>query len=135
MSKSNYLLDSSLFIALNTGNHVFQRTADDWMQEHCECFFTCAITQGALVRLYLQSVTHSSMATAIEHLHSVTSHPKHRFLACDLSYTDLDPAGVFGHRQVTDAYLVQLGRKHGLKLATLDRAQTFLYPQDCVLVQ
>jgi predicted nucleic acid-binding protein len=30
--------------------------------------------------------------------------------------------GIIGHRQVTDAYLALLARKHGGSLATMDRA-------------
>ncbi len=43
------------------------------------------------------------------------------FWADSISYREVPLGGVIGHWQVTDAYLVQLGRAHGAKLATSDR--------------
>jgi len=44
----------------------------------------------------------------------------HHFWPDDLSFSDVGMAGVIGHRQVTDAYLAALARRHQGRLATLD---------------
>lgn len=46
----------------------------------------------------------------------------HRFLADDVSLTDDDVPSLAGHRQVTDAHLLTLARRHGTSLLTFDAA-------------
>ncbi|MDR0627688.1 MAG: hypothetical protein LBG11_10630, partial [Bifidobacteriaceae bacterium] len=41
--------------------------------------------------------------------------------ADDVPFREVRMAGVVGHRQVTDAYLAQLARRHGAKFATFDQ--------------
>jgi predicted nucleic acid-binding protein len=47
---------------------------------------------------------------------------RHEFWPDDVPYTDVPVDGIVGHRQVTDAYLAQLARAHGARLATFDQA-------------
>ncbi len=44
----------------------------------------------------------------------------HRFLGNDVSLTDPDIPTIVGHRQVTDAQLLTLARRHGTRLVTFD---------------
>jgi predicted nucleic acid-binding protein len=46
----------------------------------------------------------------------------HRFLENDVSMTDELVPGVIGHRQVTDALLLAVARRHGVPLVTFDAA-------------
>jgi predicted nucleic acid-binding protein len=46
----------------------------------------------------------------------------HRFLADDVSITDDDVPRLAGHRQVTDAHLLTLARRRGMRLVTFDVA-------------
>lgn len=46
----------------------------------------------------------------------------HRFLVDDVSVVDDDFPTIVGHRQVTDAHLLTLARRHGLRLVTFDTA-------------
>jgi hypothetical protein len=39
-----------------------------------------------------------------------------------------------GHRQVTDAWLVELARRNAGKVATLDQGLVATYPNDAVLI-
>jgi hypothetical protein len=55
-----------------------------------------------------------------------------RFATCPIthaSYLDLPIERVLGHRQVTDAYLVLLAKKHGGAVATLDEALAAFHSQ------
>jgi len=60
--------------------------------------------------------------------------PGHEFIADDIDFRAVSDRGIVGHRQVTDAYLAQLARKHGIRLATLDEALAALNPDVAVLV-
>ena len=50
------------------------------------------------------------------------------------SYIDVPTQGIIGHRQVTDAYLAQLARAHGSRLATFDQALAKLHHDVAELV-
>ena len=45
----------------------------------------------------------------------------HRFLVDDVSMTDGDVPRLSGHRQVTDAHLLALARRHNGHVVTFDR--------------
>ena len=56
-------------------------------------------------------------------LDDIRRRPGHRSWADDVSPTDerwVDRSRLFGHRQVADAHLLGLARRHGGRLATLD---------------
>ena len=44
----------------------------------------------------------------------------HRFLVDDVSMTDDDVPPLVGHRQVSDAQLLTLARRHGMRVITFD---------------
>ena len=52
----------------------------------------------------------------------------------DLPYTEVPVQGIIGHRQVTDAYLAQLARARGARLATFDQAMAKLHADVADLV-
>ena len=60
-------------------------------------------------------------------LESISALPRHEFWPDDASYLDMPTTGIVGHRQVTDAYLVLLARKHGGSVATMDKALASLH--------
>ncbi len=60
------------------------------------------------------------MVDGIQTLLMLTKSQGHIFTPDDLEYTMLPPRSLTGHRQWTDAYLLNLARKHGLILVTLD---------------
>jgi hypothetical protein len=66
-------------------------------------------------------------AAAKETLAGITDLPRHRFGPDILPYEDVRMQGVIGHRQVTDAYLAQLARANGGRLATFDEGLAALH--------
>jgi predicted nucleic acid-binding protein len=48
-------------------------------------------------------------------------------LDADASYLEMPTRGVIGHRQVADAYLAVLAKKHSGTLATMDEALAALH--------
>lgn len=83
---------------------------------------TCPITQGALFRFHLRAGVEATPESAKLLLESISALPRHEFWPDDVSYLDLPTTGIVGHRQVTDAYLVLLARKHGGSVVTMDQA-------------
>ena len=68
-----------------------------------------------------------SAATAQAVLNGVTGDARHEFWPDDVGYSDVPIQGIIGHRQVTDAYLAQLARVRGARLATFDQAMAKLH--------
>lgn len=114
-----HLLDGNVLVALVVPEHVHHAAARLWFRDTSGVFATCPSVQGTLLRLLLRQG--SGIADARGALVAVVAHPRHQQWLDDLSYLDVDLSHVFGHRQVTDAYLVQLVRARGGRLATLDR--------------
>lgn len=113
------LLDANVLIALLNSDHVHHRAARRWLVDLRENFATCPVTEGALARFAFR---HGMTAEDVEQLFKVLAqHPRREFWPDSPPYNDVPFKGVIGHRQVTDAYLAQLARANGGRLATFDR--------------
>lgn len=134
-SKTVYLLDSSVLIALASADHTHHNLVMHWITSNQIHFATCPITQGALMRAYFRDAENPVMTEAKRILGSITTHPDHQFIPDDIDYLAIDGRGIRGHQQVTDAYLAHLAEHHKLKLATLDSAQAALYPDVAELLK
>jgi uncharacterized protein len=122
MTKTNvYLLDANVLIALATPDHSLNGRAAAWFRKGHR-FATCPITQGALVRFHLRAGVDATAESARLLLESISCLPRHEFWPDDASYLDVPTTGIIGHRQVTDAYLALLARRHAGLLATMDQA-------------
>jgi uncharacterized protein len=119
------LLDANVLIALLVDDHVHHEAAENWFVGFNGNFATCPITQGSLMRLLIREGQPAAAARAV--LSGTTADQRHEFWPDDLSYTDVPSQGIVGHRQVTDAYLAQLARAHGSRLATFDQAMAQLH--------
>ena len=73
-------------------------------------------------------------SAAQEILTGTTADPRHEFWPDDVPYTDVPTPGIIAHRQMTDAYLAQLARAHGSRLATFDQAMAKLHHDVAELV-
>ncbi len=119
------LLDANVLIALLVDNHVHHVAAENWFVGMSENFATCPITQGSLLRLLIREGQPTATARAV--LIGTTADPRHEFWHDDVPFTDVPVQGIIGHRQVTDAYLAQLARARGSRLATFDLAMAKLH--------
>jgi hypothetical protein len=126
------LLDANVLIALLVDDHVHHGAAEGWFAGLAGKFATCPITQGALIRLLIREGQSAAAAAAI--LSGTSADPRHEFWADEVPYTEVPTRGIVGHRQVTDAYLAQLARARGSRLATLDRAMAALHSDVAELV-
>jgi toxin-antitoxin system PIN domain toxin len=119
------LLDANVLIALLVDDHIHHQAAENWFAGMAGDFATCPITQGSLMRLLIREGQPAAAARAI--LDGTAADPRHEFWADDIPYTDVPTQAIVGHRQVTDAYLAQLARARGSRLATFDQALAKLH--------
>ena len=119
------LLDANVLIALLVDDHVHHAAAENWFAGTSGNFATCPVTQGSLFRLLIREGQSAATAQAV--LTKTAANPRHEFWPDDLSYTDVPVQGIVGHRQVTDAYLAQLARARGARIATFDQAMAKLH--------
>jgi len=81
-------------------------------------FTTCALSELGFIRVSTSPGYRASFADAQTALADITSRKQAQFLSDDLPARRLP--SVASHSDATDAYLVELAKAHGLKLATLD---------------
>ena len=129
---SDRSLDANVLIALLVEDHVHHGAAEDWFVGMSGNFATCPITQGSLMRLLIREGQPGQCGTG--DLTASTADPRHEFWPDDVPYTAVPAQGIIGHRQVTDAYLAQLARAHGSRLATFDQAMAKLHHDVAELV-
>ena len=127
------LLDANVLIALSFSDHVHHRLTTSWFTALKPRFSTCPITQGALVRFALRHLPNNSELPK-KLLEELVCMNDHEFWPDDAPYTSIEWNKVYGHRQVTDAYLVLLAKHHGGRLATLDESLAIVFPE-ALLVQ
>lgn len=128
------LLDGNVLVALTDASHVHHDAASGWFAADARPFATCPITQGTLLRMQLRLGAAADIHAALALLKALTGHSRHRFWPDDVGYDGVDPRGLQGHRQVTDAYLATLARRHHGRLATFDRGLAALHPDVAFVV-
>ncbi len=129
---TTYLLDANVLIALTVADHEHHARASAWAAG-ITGFAVCPVVEGALVR-YLVRVGEGA-AIARQVLRAVHELPGFDFWPDSLSYAAADLRRVRGHRQVTDAYLVNLVvERPGAMLATLDEGLAQTHPERTTLI-
>ena len=127
------LVDANVLIALLVDDHVHHVAAENLFVGTSGNFATCPITQGSLMRLLIREGQSAATAQAV--LNGATGNARHEFWPDDVRYADVPIQGIVGHRQVTDAYLAQLARARGSRLATFDEAMAKLHNDVADLIQ
>ena len=118
------LLDVNALVALAWDSHVHHRAVRKWFAAAgAKGWATCPVTESGFVRVSSNPKVLTS-PIAVEAARGVLSALRHvgghRFLANDVSLSDSDVPPILGHRQVTDAQLLTLARRHGTRLVTFD---------------
>lgn len=118
------LLDVNALVALAWDSHVHHAAMRAWFTANSSAgWATCSITESGFVRvssnpIVLPSAIGIDAARGV--LSTLRSHPNHRFLTDDVSMGDSDVPSIAGYRQVTDAHLLTLARRRGVRLVTFD---------------
>lgn len=122
------LLDVNVVIASVFADHIMHLQARSFV-ELLERFYTTPTVQGGFLRFATRPLKNEhgelqkprlTMAEALAKLREFTETDGHVFISDDAPFTDLGLRSMQGHRQWTDAYLLHIARKHGLKLASLE---------------
>lgn len=123
-------------MALAWDSHVHHHAIRAWFAERADRgWATCPITESGFVRVSANPKllrTPIGVSAAQQVLGQMRGIGAHRLLANDVSITADDLPRLAGHRQVTDAVLVTLARRHGTRLITFDSSLVELAPSDTV---
>lgn len=122
------LLDVNLLVSLAWPNHVHHVQALAWFRRRGgQPWATTPFTEAGFVRVSSNTsaipaaVTPTEAIALLDRMREVAGH---EFLADDVSLVvgaHLAPEHVATYRQITDAHLLAVARRHGARLATLDR--------------
>lgn len=126
------LADGNVLVALSVTDHVHHDIALDWFERAEPTLATCPITEGTLVRFLMRGGQNAKAAVAV--LELMREQPWHRFWPDSIPYEANQFAGVIGHRQVTDAYLVALASHNDSVVATLDKGLAALHGDRALLI-
>jgi toxin-antitoxin system PIN domain toxin len=136
----SFLLDVNVLVALAWPTHVHHGPARRWFAENqASGWATTPVTEFGFVRVSSNPAAVGDALTpaeALTVLDQIRARPGHRSWADDVSPTDgryVDPVRLVGHRQVTDAHLLALARRHNGRLATLDRGVAGLAGDDAAV--
>jgi toxin-antitoxin system PIN domain toxin len=118
------LLDVNALVALAWDSHIHHAATRTWFEANAaNGWATCPLTESGFVRVSSNPTVLPS-AIGVEEARRVLALLRavgsHRFLADDVSMTDGDVPPLVGHRQVTDAHLLALARRNGMRIVTFD---------------
>lgn len=128
-----YLLDVNVLIALIDDEHEHFQSAQRWFESSGDGEWgTCPLTEAGLIRYVMNPATHfqtSGLGAAIQALRGLAERPGHRFWPITDSWvavTERFTDRIFGHQQVTDAYLLGLAIKEDGVLVTFDKGIRYM---------
>jgi toxin-antitoxin system PIN domain toxin len=118
------LLDVNALVALAWDSHVHHAAVRAWFAANgATGWATSPVTESGFVRVSSNPKALPSFI-AVDAARGVLSALReagaHRFLVDDVSPVDPDVPPIAGHRQVTDAHLLTVARRHGTRLVTFD---------------
>ena len=113
----SHLLDVNLLLACGWNVHADHAAANRWL-DSVKAFASCPVTQMGFIRVSMSPGYGASFADARSVLQAIVQMPNHRFVPDGTTADSLPEVG--SHRDVSDAHLVRLAKKSGLRLATLD---------------
>lgn len=118
------LLDVNALVALAWDSHVHHVRMRAWFASNSGSgWATCPTTESGFVRVSSNRKALPdaiAVADAIRVMRSLRGLTGHRFLVDDVSIAGDDIPRLTGYRQVSDAHLLVLARRHGLQLVTFD---------------
>jgi predicted nucleic acid-binding protein len=114
----SWLLDVNLILASRWTTHPDHLAAKAWIAS-VDKFYTTAIAELGFVRISLSSAYRANWGETQETLQKLHGRRGYQLLADDVDGTASPETG---SKDTTDAHLVTLAKRHGLKLATLDGA-------------
>ena len=126
MSRQKHLLDVNVVIALSDADHQHHARVMQWLQMPGLDWGLCAFSEAGFLRVSINpGVGKLTKDQAMALLASMTLHPGFRYWPIRVEWAALAAPiqeRVFGHQQITDAYMLGLAIKESGVLVTLDKA-------------
>ncbi len=131
MRKVKYLADVNILIALLDEDHIHHKLVLKWFDASDEDEFgVCAFTEAGFLRVTTNpKAASNTIETALDALASLNNHAGYRFWPISEGWSSLAAPfieRVFGHQQITDAYLLGLAVKEDGVLVTMDKAIQYM---------
>ena len=130
MPKRKHLLDVNVLVALTEEDHVHHQLAMRWFDAPGLEWCVCPFTEAGFLRVAVNpKVGMHSVEEATEVLAALSKHPGYTFWPISMGWTTLTlpfQRRIFGHQQITDAYLLGLAIREGGILVTMDKAIQYL---------
>ena len=123
---SKYLLDVNVLIALTNEGHLHHKVVLKWFKTPGLNWGRCAFTEAGFYRISVNpKVGRLTYDDATNLLAALTKRQSYRYWPITADWDELVAPfreRVWGHQQVTDAWLLGLAVKEGGVLVTLDKA-------------
>jgi toxin-antitoxin system PIN domain toxin len=130
LPKPKYLLDVNVLVALTEEDHQHHQTVTKWFRNPGLDWGLCAFSEAGLLRMSMNpKMGNLTLEEATEMLATLASIPGYHFWPIATGWPDLAAPfrdRVFGHQQITDAYLLGLAVKEDGILVTMDKAIQFM---------
>lgn len=114
---SGWLLDINVLLGCGWKTHANNQALLDWLLQVDE-WATCPLTELGFVRISMTTAYRATFDDARKSLATLRALPGHLFLSDGVEAASLPVLS--SYKDTTDAHLVTLAKRHGLKLATLD---------------
>jgi uncharacterized protein len=130
LPEPKYLLDVNVLVALTDEDHQHHQTVAKWFARPGLDWGLCAFSETGLLRISMNpKVGNLTIVEATAMLAVLVHRPGYRFWPIATGWADLAAPfaeRIFGHQQVTDAYLLGLAVKENGILVTLDGAIRYM---------
>ena len=113
----DWLFDVNVLLGCAWKSHADHAALMDWLRQ-TKSWATCPLTESGFMRISMTTAYRASFEDAQKALATLLALPGHRFVVDDVEAASLP--SLTSAKDTTDAHLVTLARRHGLKLATLD---------------
>jgi len=125
LSKTEYLLDVNVFVALLSEDHVHHQLVTAWFNTPNLLWAICPFTEAGFLRnATAPRPGQITMTAATAVLARMAQVPGYHYLPITADWQTLCrpfSTRLYGTKQVTDAYLLGLAVREGLVLVTMDK--------------
>ncbi len=130
-----WLLDGNVLAALSLPNHIHHERVHRWLTDSRPGpYAMCPVGEGTLLRVHMMHAAEKSAVAAWETLRRLRAHPEIEVWLENFSYSEVPCQFLTGYGQVTDAWLAELARRKGGRVATLDEAFSILHADVATLL-
>jgi len=112
-----WLLDVNVLLGCGWKSHSDHPALLAWLLQVSD-WVTCPLTESAFMRISMTTAYQATFDDTRKSLATLRALRGHRFLTDDVNAASLPV--LTSYKETTDAHLVTLAKRHGMKLATLD---------------